>query len=143
MNVLSICVIAPSVIKDKVYKPKVAYHAVPKHLKPPISEKELAGSQKRVKRIPEGVSIEGVYDRLHVSQFFKNTRESMKEAKALYDEARSASTGVKKLTSLIDNRQFLVPCIISRVDFLDALCDTWFSVSIMSNDITEKLSLVT
>ncbi|KAF8087500.1 hypothetical protein N665_0583s0009 [Sinapis alba] len=65
----------------------------------------------------------------------------MEEINALYDEARRKATGMKKLVKLEDSRKFVVPCPIKGVDFPDALCDTWSTVSIMSKDIANKLGL--
>ncbi|KAL0773230.1 hypothetical protein Bca101_038381 [Brassica carinata] len=42
-----------------------------------------------------------------------NTRIKMEEIKALYDEARSATTGIKKLVQLLNLGKFVVSCTIS------------------------------
>jgi len=46
------------------------------------------------------VSFEEVWNNFCLTQFFKNTIESMEEIKSLFDEARSALLKVKKLKKL-------------------------------------------
>ena len=64
----------------------------------------------------------------------------MEEIKALFDEAWSALLKVKKLKKLEDPRKFVVLYIILGVEFL---CDTGSTVSLMSEDIFERLGLAT
>lgn len=51
----------------------------------------------------------------------------MEEIKALYDEARSATIGIKKLVQLLNVGKFVVSCTISWVEFPIALCDTVYN----------------
>lgn len=67
----------------KVYKTEIPYLVVPKH----VGAKELAGFHNRVKTIPEGVSFKDDCNDFCFFQFFKNSRETMEEINALYDEA--------------------------------------------------------
>lgn len=82
--------------------------------------------------IHDTVSFEEVWNNFCLTQFFKNTIESMEEIKSLFDEARSALLKVKKLKKLEDPRKFVVLYIILGVEFL---CDIGSTVSLMSEDI--------
>ena len=66
-----------------MYKTEIPYLVVPKH----VGAKELAGFHNRVKTIPEGVSFKDDCNDFCFFQFFKNSRETMEEINALYDEA--------------------------------------------------------
>ncbi|KAF8051765.1 hypothetical protein N665_1669s0001 [Sinapis alba] len=122
---------------------KVPVLKVPKHLKRPINALELAVFRKPVKKIHKDVSFEDAYEGHQLINFFRNSRETKEEVKALYDEVRSVPPKVKKLTRLKDPGKFVVPCTISGVEFSNALCNIGSSISSMSKDISNKLGLVT
>lgn len=75
----------PKLVGERLYKPKVTYHVVPKHQKEPINGIELAFN-KMVKKILDIISFEKVWADFHLYQFFKHTSETMIEVKALFDE---------------------------------------------------------
>lgn len=111
---------------------------MPQHLKESISEKNLAGFEKRVKRIAPTMSFEDAWSRYHLNQFFTNTRETREEIEEMFIKAKNASSLLKNLSKLEDPGKFLVPCSIYGVEFTDSLCHTGSAVSLMSKDIAES-----
>lgn len=77
-----------------------------------------------MKWIHESVPFEDVYEGFRLTQFIRDSRETVEEVKALFDEVINASIKVRKLTMLTNPGEFVVLCIISWVEFSDSLCDT-------------------
>lgn len=67
----------------------------------------------------------------------------MEDIQALFEEIRSTSPKVKKLTRLSNLGKFAVPYTISRVEIPDVPYDTRSLIRIMSKDIAERLDLTT
>lgn len=82
-------------VEEKVHKPNVSYPKVPNHLKGPINTLELAGFRKRVNIIPKDVSFEDIYEGHRLFNFFKNSRETLEDVKAVFDEVRSKTPTVR------------------------------------------------
>lgn len=108
-----------------------------------MNEKILAGFKKIVKRIPLTMPLEDAWGVYHLNRFFKIARESMKEIEELFIKTKNASSPIKTFPKLEDPRKFVVPCSIVGVKFLDSLCDTRSTVSLMSKNIAERLGLLT
>ncbi|KAG5394190.1 hypothetical protein IGI04_024153 [Brassica rapa subsp. trilocularis] len=73
----------------RVYVPKVPYPIPPRHLMDPISEEQLIGFNKMVRRLPKELAFEDALQIRPLLQFFKHCRETQEEIKVLYIKALS------------------------------------------------------
>ncbi|KAG5411880.1 hypothetical protein IGI04_008199 [Brassica rapa subsp. trilocularis] len=74
---------------SRVYVPKVPYPIPPRHLMDPISEEQLIGFNKMVRRLPKELAFEDALQIRPLLQFFKHCRETQEEIKVLYIKALS------------------------------------------------------
>ncbi|KAG5396310.1 hypothetical protein IGI04_018124 [Brassica rapa subsp. trilocularis] len=120
-------VIAPSEPAEtppsRVYVPKVPYPIPPRHLMDPISEEQLIGFNKMVRRLPKELAFEDALQIRPLLQFFKHCRETQEEIKVLYIKALS-TPALKVLPKVDDPGKFVFPCSIAGTTFKDALCDS-------------------
>ncbi|XP_056846237.1 uncharacterized protein LOC108847839 [Raphanus sativus] len=107
-----------------VYIPKVPYPIPPRHLMDPISAEQLAGFRKMIRPL---------------LMFFKNSRETQEEIKALFTEALTPS--LKVLPKVDDPGKFAFPCSIAEVEFKEDLCDSGSCVNLVSRAIVDKLGI--
>ncbi|KAG5415359.1 hypothetical protein IGI04_002926 [Brassica rapa subsp. trilocularis] len=107
----------------RVYVPKVPYPIPPRHLMDPISEEQLIGFNKMVRRLPKELAFEDALQIRPLLQFFKHCRETQEEIKVLYIKALS-TPALKVLPKVDDPGKFVFPCSIAGTTFKDALCDS-------------------
>ncbi|KAG5397893.1 hypothetical protein IGI04_019707, partial [Brassica rapa subsp. trilocularis] len=105
----------------RVYVPKVPYPIPPRHLMDPISEEQLIGFNKMVRRLPKELAFEDALQIRPLLQFVKNCRETQEEIKVLYTKALS-TPALKVLPKVDDPGKFIFPCSIAGTTFKDALC---------------------
>ncbi|KAF3535371.1 hypothetical protein F2Q69_00019621 [Brassica cretica] len=74
---------------SRVYVPKVPYPIPPRHLMDPISEEQLIGFNKMVRKLPKELASEDALQIRPLFKFFKNCRETQEEIKVLYTKALS------------------------------------------------------
>ncbi|KAG5410365.1 hypothetical protein IGI04_006684, partial [Brassica rapa subsp. trilocularis] len=131
-------VIAPSEPAEtppvRVYVPKVPYPIPPRHLMDPISEEQLIGFNKMVRRLPKELAFEDALQIRPLLQFFKHCRETQEEIKVLYIKALS-TPALKVLPKVDDPGKFVFPCSIAGTTFKDALCDSGSCVNLVSKAI--------
>ncbi|KAG5414411.1 hypothetical protein IGI04_001978 [Brassica rapa subsp. trilocularis] len=108
---------------SRVYVPKVPYPIPPKHLMDPISEEQLIGFNKMVRRLPKELAFEDALQIRPLLKFFRNCRETQEEIKVLYTKALS-TPALKVLPKVDDPEKFVFPCSIAGTTFKDALCDS-------------------
>ncbi|KAG5410534.1 hypothetical protein IGI04_006853 [Brassica rapa subsp. trilocularis] len=108
---------------SRVYVPKVPYPIPPRHLMDPISEEQLIGFNKMVRRLPKELAFEDALQIRPLLKFFKNCRETQEEIKVLYTKALS-TPALKVLPKVDDPGKFVFPCSIAGTTFKDALCDS-------------------
>ncbi|KAG5400583.1 hypothetical protein IGI04_015190 [Brassica rapa subsp. trilocularis] len=89
----------------------------------PISEEQLIGFNKMVRRLPKELAFEDALQIRPLLKFFKNCREIQEEIKVLYTKALSTPT-LKVLPKVDDLGKFIFPCSITGTTFKDALCDS-------------------
>ncbi|KAL0854636.1 hypothetical protein Bca101_059788 [Brassica carinata] len=106
----------------------------------PISEEQLAGFNKMVRRLPKELAFEDARQIRPLLMFFKNYRETHEEIKVLYTKALSTPV-LKVLPKVADPGKFVFPCSIAGVEFKDALCDSGSSVNLVSKAIVDKLGV--
>ncbi|KAF3488256.1 hypothetical protein F2Q69_00052786 [Brassica cretica] len=83
--------------------------------------------------IHDTVSFEEVWNNFCLTQFFKNTIESMEEIKSLFDEARSALLKVKKLKKLEDPRKLGLATEAAKITMTFASFSTKSPYGIVNN----------
>ncbi|KAG5380441.1 hypothetical protein IGI04_028283 [Brassica rapa subsp. trilocularis] len=131
-------VIAPSEPAEtppsRVYVSKVPYPIPPRHLMDPISEEQLIGFNKMVRRLPKELAFEDALQIRPLLQFFKHCRETQEEIKVLYTKALS-TPALKVLLKVDDPGKFVFPCFIAGTTFKDALCDSGSCVNLVSKAI--------
>ncbi|KAG5408977.1 hypothetical protein IGI04_005296 [Brassica rapa subsp. trilocularis] len=108
---------------SRVYVPKVPYPIPPRHLMDPVSEEQLIGFNKMVRRLPKELAFEDALQIRPLLQFFKHCRETQEEIKVLYTKALS-TPALKVLPKVDDPGKFVFPCSIAGTTFKDALCDS-------------------
>ncbi|KAG5394087.1 hypothetical protein IGI04_024050 [Brassica rapa subsp. trilocularis] len=108
---------------SRVYVPKVPYPIPPRHLMDPISEEQLIGFNKMVRRLPKELAFEDALQIRPLLQFFKHCRETQEEIKVLYIKALS-TPALKVLPKVDDPGKYVFPCSIAGTTFKDALCDS-------------------
>ncbi|KAF2562025.1 hypothetical protein F2Q70_00017304 [Brassica cretica] len=86
---------------SRVYVPKVPYPIPPRHLMDPISEEQLIGFNKMVRRLPKEIAFEDALQIRPLLKFFKNCRETQEEIKVLYTKA--LSTPALKVLPKVDD----------------------------------------
>ncbi|KAG5384225.1 hypothetical protein IGI04_035695 [Brassica rapa subsp. trilocularis] len=101
----------------------VPYPIPPRHLMDPISEEQLIGFNKMVRRLPKELAFEDALQIRPLLQFFKHCRETQEEIKVLYTRALS-TPALKVLPKVDDPGKFVFPCSIAGTTFKDALCDS-------------------
>lgn len=114
----------------RVYVPKVPYPIPPRHLMDPISEEQLIGFNKMVRRLPKELAFEDALQIRPLLQFFKNCRETQEEIKVLYTKALS-TPALKVLPKVDDPGKFIFPYSIAGTTFKDALCDSGSCVNLV------------
>ncbi|KAF3525433.1 hypothetical protein F2Q69_00046808 [Brassica cretica] len=86
---------------SRVYVPKVPYPIPPRHLMDPISEEQLIGFNKMVRKLPKELAFEDALQIRPLLKFFKNCRETQEEIKVLYTKA--LSTPALKVLPKVDD----------------------------------------
>ncbi|KAG5397675.1 hypothetical protein IGI04_019489 [Brassica rapa subsp. trilocularis] len=124
----------------RVYVPKVPYPIPPRHLMDPISEEQLIGFNKMVRRLPKELAFEDALQIRPLLQFFKHCRETQEEIKVLYTKALS-TPALKVLPKVDDPGKFVFPCSIAGTTFKDALCDSGSCVNLVSKAIIDDLGI--
>ncbi|KAF3577914.1 hypothetical protein DY000_02029786 [Brassica cretica] len=103
----------------RVYVPKVPYPILPKHLMDPICAEQLAGFRKMVRRLPQNISFEHVWEIRPLHMFFKNCRESQEEIKALFTEALTPSLKVLPKVDDPGNVNLVSRAIVDELNIVD------------------------
>lgn len=96
----------------------------------PISEEQLIGFNKMVRRLPKELAFEDALQIRPLLQFFKNCRETQEEIKVLYTKALS-TPALKVLPKVDDPGKFIFPYSIAGTTFKDALCDSGSCVNLV------------
>ncbi|XP_013617535.1 PREDICTED: uncharacterized protein LOC106324056 [Brassica oleracea var. oleracea] len=125
---------------SRVYVPKVPYPILPRHLMDPISEEQLIGFNKMVRKLPKELAFEDALQIRPLLKFFKNCRETQEEIKVLYTKALS-TPALKVLPKVDDPGKFVFPCSIAGTTFKDALCDSISCVNLVSKAIVDDLGI--
>ncbi|XP_013617458.1 PREDICTED: uncharacterized protein LOC106323970 [Brassica oleracea var. oleracea] len=125
---------------SRVYVPKGPYPIPPRHLMDPISEEQLVGFNKMVRRLPKELALEDALQIRPLLKFFKNCRETQEEVKVLYTKALS-TLALKVLPKVDDPGKFVFPCSIAGTTFKDVLCDSGSYVNLVSKAIVDDLDI--
>ncbi|KAG5383849.1 hypothetical protein IGI04_035319 [Brassica rapa subsp. trilocularis] len=106
----------------------------------PISEEQLIGFNKMVRRLSKELAFEDALQIRPLLQFFKHCRETQEEIKVLYIKALS-TPALKVLPKVDDPGKFVFPCSIAGTTFKDALCDSGSCVNLVSKAIVDNLGI--
>ncbi|KAF3495890.1 hypothetical protein DY000_02053234 [Brassica cretica] len=100
----------------------------------------MDNSTKRVLRIPEDEPFYEVYYTYRLWVFFIERREKKEDIAGMFHQFRDKMMRRITLTKISDTEKFVVLCMVEGHSYLNALCNTDSSVSIMPMMMANQLS---